>query len=156
MGTVPGLGFFLWHTSRGRARAHSCPGRAGRRGANQNVSEYQNRMVESNGSSVSDLRDKREVARNAILQLRDKITKENREFNSEERASWDAANKDYDELGEQIVKRQDRDLADAGIDVETYDPKRDGPLETFSPSRNLRKMMGGAAHRATDLNVAIH
>src|SRR5262249_34169240 len=53
--------------------------------------------------SLQGLRERREVARNAILQLRDQVTKEDRDFNTEERASWDAANKDYDELGRRIV-----------------------------------------------------
>lgn len=53
-------------------------------------------------SAVQVLREKRDAARKAIMQLRDVIAKEDRDFNSEERAAWDKSNKEFDDLGARI------------------------------------------------------
>jgi HK97 family phage major capsid protein len=56
---------------------------------------YQNR-------ALSTLQSEREAAGRTILQLRDKIAAEGRDFNSEERAAWDKANQNFDLAGEAI------------------------------------------------------
>jgi HK97 family phage major capsid protein len=53
-------------------------------------------------SKLQELRAQRETAGKSILQLRDKIAAEGRDFNSEERAEWEKANTAFDALGAQI------------------------------------------------------
>ncbi|HEX3152917.1 MAG TPA: phage major capsid protein [Gemmataceae bacterium] len=53
-------------------------------------------------STIQKLREDRESVTAKILALRDVISKEDRDFNTEERASWDGANKDYDSLNSRI------------------------------------------------------
>jgi HK97 family phage major capsid protein len=48
------------------------------------------------------LRERQEEAKGVILRLRNAIAKEDRDFNTEERAEWEKANKDYDSLGSRI------------------------------------------------------
>jgi HK97 family phage major capsid protein len=62
--------------------------------------------------NLQQLRADREVAKNTVLQLRDVLKRETRDFNTEERASWDKANADFDALDSRIA------LIEKGDDVE--------------------------------------
>src|SRR5262245_43553201 len=84
------------------------------------------------------MRAKREEAGKVILQIRDRITREERDLNTEERASWDKCNADFDNLGREIeaIERGDAlvDLVDGPIVerpsaaemIPGYRGKRDG------------------------------
>src|SRR5262245_25337117 len=65
------------------------------------------------------MRAKREEAGKVILQIRDRITREARDLNTEERASWDKCNADFDSLGREIeaIERGDAlvDLVDGPL-----------------------------------------
>lgn len=62
--------------------------------------------------NLQQLRADREVAKNTVLQLRDVLKRENRDFNDTERAGWDKANADFDSLDGRIA------LIEKGDDVE--------------------------------------
>jgi HK97 family phage major capsid protein len=53
-------------------------------------------------SKLQQMREAREAAGAKILELRNKIRDENRDFNTEERSAWEASNKDFDDLGRRL------------------------------------------------------
>jgi HK97 family phage major capsid protein len=70
------------------------------------------------------LREKREPLAKRIQELRDKIHSEDRDFTAEEKASWEAVNKDYDAL---TVKIQ---IAERAEQVKAESEKRVGDQKT--------------------------
>src|SRR5262245_17961149 len=97
-------------------------------------------------ASLQLCRERKDEAGNTILQLRDRIVAESRDFNSEERVAWDKANKDYDSFSALVeTKERARDIeADDG---RRYDAKPG--LENTTPG----KRHGDNAARADALDV---
>jgi len=63
-------------------------------------------------ANLQRMREDRETAKNTILQLRDRIDREQREFTSDENEQWAKANKDFDRLTDQIrTAERARDLS---------------------------------------------
>jgi len=86
--------------------------------------------------SLNAWRETRETAKNTILQLRDTITRENRDFNTEERAAWDKANKDFDSVGLLIEVQERGDAVSKAYDRRSERLPRPGLEDVFPKSRS--------------------
>lgn len=82
-------------------------------------------------SKLKELRAKRREAAARMTDLADRIGKERRDFSADERASWDAANADYDRLGREVKTEearaeQDRRAGDRDVGLDDFDGRRGG------------------------------
>ena len=82
--------------------------------------------------SIKELRDRREAAYVRITDLAKKVEAEKRDFTADELANWNAANAEYDQLGQQIERAKrleqiDRDrqraINDDGAGRDDHDPR---------------------------------
>lgn len=109
--------------------------------------------------TIAELKEKREAARKEIYQLRDVVSKENREFKPEEQTRWDAANTEYNkfnrqidvlETGERIEREMSSPPDDRGIG---RDDRSGQPGQRGKPgNKHRQRQLGGDGGEAAITN----